>query len=60
MKFLNILILLGLAGSAFGGGTSTCGQIHNDFVALLQVAESMVQDYLNYATGNLIVKLNCF
>ncbi|CAG9807512.1 unnamed protein product [Chironomus riparius] len=51
MKFLNILILFGVAGSAYSGGLSTCGQIHTDFVALLQVAESMVEDYLNYASG---------
>jgi hypothetical protein len=51
MKFLNILILFGITGRALGGGLSTCGQIHSDFVALLHVAESMVQDYLDYASG---------
>jgi hypothetical protein len=51
MKFLNIFILLAIAGSALGGGTSPCGLIHDNFVALLQVVEESMDAISVYMSG---------
>ena len=53
MKSLNIIILLSLAGSALGGGVSTCGSIHDNFVALVQVVETSMNGLINYISGSI-------
>ncbi|CAG9797369.1 unnamed protein product [Chironomus riparius] len=51
MKCLNIIVLLSLAGSALGGGDSTCQSIHENFMALVQVVETSMNVIVNYISG---------
>lgn len=53
MKCLKFLILLSVAKSAIGGGSSACEPFRSNFHAFFQVFETSLENIEKFATGNL-------
>lgn len=52
MKCLKFLILLAVAKTAMGGGSSACEPFRSNFHAFFQVFEVSLENIEKYATGN--------
>ena len=51
MKCLKFFILLAIAKTAMGGGSSACEPFRSNFHAFFQVFEVALENYEKFATG---------